>query len=207
MTATIVIACPQCQRQFKAPAEIQGKRVRCKACGQTFAAQPPPPVPSDPAPRAAKPNAAPAPPAGAPPKARDESKPYGVVDLELTPRCPHCAAELPDDKAFICLNCGYNSLTREKYEVKYAIATTGWERFVWLLPGIACVLGIVPLVGAICYLWLVFHRGEGAADGQDGWLGARVWGSVICGVLIWVLGQIAFRRLVLNPTPPEKFKL
>src|SRR5205085_6093737 len=36
MAATIVVACPNCQKQLKGPAEIQGKKVRCKSCGHTF---------------------------------------------------------------------------------------------------------------------------------------------------------------------------
>jgi DNA-directed RNA polymerase subunit RPC12/RpoP len=40
MATTIVIACPKCHKQLKGPAEVQGKTIRCKACGHTFAVQP-----------------------------------------------------------------------------------------------------------------------------------------------------------------------
>lgn len=36
MTTTIVISCPECKKQIKAPADLRGKKVRCKACGHLF---------------------------------------------------------------------------------------------------------------------------------------------------------------------------
>src|SRR5437867_6115595 len=48
MAATIDVACPECKKQMKAPAEMRGKKVKCKACGHTFtvagAAAPPSPA-------------------------------------------------------------------------------------------------------------------------------------------------------------------
>src|SRR5262245_46068087 len=41
MAATIVVACPNCKKQLKGPADIQGKKIRCKACGHTFSVQGP----------------------------------------------------------------------------------------------------------------------------------------------------------------------
>jgi hypothetical protein len=39
MATTIVISCPNCKKQIKAPAELEGKKIRCKNCGQIFAVQ------------------------------------------------------------------------------------------------------------------------------------------------------------------------
>ena len=36
MATTIVISCPECDKQIKAPAELEGKKIRCKGCGHTF---------------------------------------------------------------------------------------------------------------------------------------------------------------------------
>jgi hypothetical protein len=36
IVSTIVVACPNCKKHLKGPAEIQGKKVRCKACGHSF---------------------------------------------------------------------------------------------------------------------------------------------------------------------------
>jgi DNA-directed RNA polymerase subunit M/transcription elongation factor TFIIS len=38
MADSIVIVCPNCKKQLKGPADLQGKKIRCKACGYTFAA-------------------------------------------------------------------------------------------------------------------------------------------------------------------------
>ncbi len=36
MPATITITCPHCRSQLKGPAGLEGKKVRCKGCGQSF---------------------------------------------------------------------------------------------------------------------------------------------------------------------------
>ena len=199
MATTIIIVCPQCEKQVKGPADLEGKRVRCRTCGHTFTVQASrPPQPSaEAAPTKAKAKARPA---GPPPK-EVEDQPYKVIDLDLTPRCPHCAAEMPSPDAFICLSCGYNSQTRERHETRRALETTGRERFVWLLPGILCAVAVLPLLGAIGYLWFGIPR---EPEETDGWLWARVWGSVICGFGSWFLGRFAVWRLIQNSRPPEK---
>src|SRR5687768_16006642 len=98
MTTTIAIECSECGKQLKVRAELEGKKVRCKECGHTFVvksaaikkAQPKKAAPPAPA----KPTA-PAKPSGpaADEDEYDNPNPYGVTTLDLTPRCPHCAAE------------------------------------------------------------------------------------------------------------------
>jgi hypothetical protein len=39
MADTITVVCPKCKKQLKGPPEVQGKKVRCKACGENFTAQ------------------------------------------------------------------------------------------------------------------------------------------------------------------------
>src|SRR6516225_2647707 len=77
MTAMISFLCPECKAQLRGPAEMQGKKARCKRCGHTFvlkaagaAAAP------GPAPRAAPPATPPKPAAkGKPPAKAPPPKP------------------------------------------------------------------------------------------------------------------------------------
>src|SRR5437762_3454300 len=38
MPATITVICPECDKEMKAPAEAEGKKIKCKGCGKTFVA-------------------------------------------------------------------------------------------------------------------------------------------------------------------------
>lgn len=60
---TITCACPQCGRQFRVPAQLQGKKLLCKGCQTPFVAQPSKPAPAAPPAKTAQ---APAVPAAAP---------------------------------------------------------------------------------------------------------------------------------------------
>src|SRR5262249_58790034 len=122
MAATITISCPDCKKQMKAPAHLEGKKVRCKECGATFAVKAPAPARAapEPKPAPAKDKVKPAKGGGkpaAPAKAAarrsvhddpddDNPNPYGVTDIDLAPRCPYCAHALDGEDAIICLNCG-----------------------------------------------------------------------------------------------------
>src|SRR5262245_52786911 len=128
----IVTSCPECKKQIRAPASALGKKIRCKACEHVFVVEAPPkgkaapskapPAKPGPPPKAVTP--AKPPPKGAPPaKPSDDefdqdSNPYGVTTTELGHRCPQCAAEMPSPDAIICLNCGYNTETREQFRTK-----------------------------------------------------------------------------------------
>jgi hypothetical protein len=66
---------------------------------------------------------------------QDDGKPYGVATEELGPRCPECANDMgPDD--VICLTCGYNVNLRQRIQTKKLVHQTGFDVFIWLLPGI-----------------------------------------------------------------------
>lgn len=270
MATTIDIACPECKKLMKVPAEVQGKKIRCKSCGHVFpvpasrpgalagkagpaaapAVKKPTPAaagktaptrkepPAKPAPTPAKPSGkgdeddggaygflddnaplAPPPPKPDPaPKAAparknddgEDANPYGVTDIDLAPRCPHCAQEMEGEDAVICLNCGYNTQTREKGTVKLTIAHTPFEHFVWLLPGIVCGLVVIGFALFIAFLWLWMDKAA-QKDPEAWWtffnaFPTQVWGSVISAGIIWLAGRFAFKRLVLHPKPPEKLK-
>lgn len=201
MAGTIAISCPKCEKQINAPAELEGKKIRCKECRHVFTVKAPPRA------KAARP----AKPAPAAPADDDESKnPYGVRDMEFLPRCPYCAKEMESEEAIICLHCGYNTRTRERIPFKKTYETTGGDRFVWLLPGILCALGVLWMIGNIVIFWTLFPKWE--FEYEVNWwsiffaLWARIWFSVACVFIGFFFGKFAVQRLILNPTPPEKEK-
>jgi DNA-directed RNA polymerase subunit RPC12/RpoP len=263
MAATISFNCPECKAQLRGPAEMQGKKARCKRCGHTFvlkaAGSPPaagpspragtPAKPAAPAAKA-KPSAKAAPePAPAPKKPADsdhddgqvmynfveetpaetpakpaepatptqpkggrkyediDHNPYAITTLDLTPRCPFCAQEMESKEAIICLHCGYNTQTRTHAVIVRTYANTFMDRFMWLLPGILCVVAIMILAGCIIYLWTALPNPDDPKE-KEGlgayWIRpAQVWGTVAAGFMIFFAGMFAVYRLILHPAPPE----
>ncbi len=251
MAAMISFTCPECKTQLKGPADMQGKKARCKRCSHVFVLQanapaaPPPaappaargktPRPTTPAPKtspakpAAKKPAAPTPEAepltytfqeeienlaegsggakSTTPSPHGSQNPYGVTDLDLAPRCPFCAQEMDSEEAVICLHCGYNTRTRTLPAVQRTYANTGGEVFLWLLPGIACVVAILTLIGFVCYLWLQLNP----KDYEKVWYGAfiqpaQIWGSIVSAGISFFCARFAIKRLIFHPTPPEMEK-
>jgi hypothetical protein len=137
-----------------------------------------------------------------------DENPYGITALDDIPRCPFCAKEMDNPDAIICLHCGYNTQTRSIARVKRVFATTFWDWFKWLSPGIACVLVVLALIASDLYF--CFGLKKDWWDPMDEWAetksfsnGIRVWVTVMALGLMWVSAKFAFRRLVLNPRPPE----
>lgn len=223
MAAVIVVTCPQCQKQLKAPAELQGKKIRCK-CGTAFAVpaaaanKPAEPKETfglleDDAPQAKPKKAAPPPPKPAPPKKKkdddddEDSSPYGVTTQEFTARCPNCAKEMESEEAVICLNCGYNTRTRVRASTKRVHEITSQDRVGWLMPAIATVVLVLILLGANLGVWFgmeeTWKGWDEAAGTQSLSRGVRTWMSAFSAWIGWIGVKFAFRRLVLDPTPPE----
>jgi DNA-directed RNA polymerase subunit RPC12/RpoP len=203
MAATIRITCPDCQKQLNGPAELQGKRVRCKSCGHAFTVK---------ATRAAARDTDSAKTGSAGtqrPKADDPKNPYRLSDILPTHRCPQCAAELEED-AVICIRCGYNTETRLRHTTVRTYETTAFDRLMWLTPAVICVGVVLILIGVIGFLWLPFGlpklSGEGENKAWWGHFSIQVYGSVLAAFLGWTAGKFAFRRLILHPSPPEKLR-
>jgi hypothetical protein len=255
MAAIIVVVCPTCDKHLNVPAEVQGKRIRCKNCQSVFTAKPaagakaakpapsakstpkssPRTKPNAPAAPAVKPpgafeqvdatpytflsedaspHPAPVPKAEAPkPAAKkklldEDQNPYGLTQMELASRCPHCAKELEED-AVICLHCGYNTQTRARAQTVRTYTNTATDQFMWLLPGILCCVAILALIGFDAWFWF------GLQSVWDDWdsgmsksfsMGVRVWVLVMTLFACWLLGKFAFKRLVLNAIRPEQEK-
>lgn len=223
MAATIAVACPQCQKVYRAAPEAEGKKLRCKECGTTFRAVATAKEKGAPASNPAKAASPPAPPKvkAAPSSGKrhapeDEpldldqpldTTPYGVTGIDLLPRCPNCTHELDDHESIICMNCGFNSRTRQFLKVKKTIANTAKDRMEWLMPGIFCLAGALLFIGVIAFLWVGLPAMAGKAP--TAWWTifdskmAKVWGTVLCLFVIYFTGRFAFHRLLLHPEPPE----
>jgi DNA-directed RNA polymerase subunit RPC12/RpoP len=199
MATNTVIACPECKKKFKSREDLEGKKIRCPACNHPFVV------------RSEAADKGPAPEAKGKPKWEEEDddpNPYGVTTLDLTPRCPHCANPLESADAVICLFCGYNTQTREMGYTKKVVAKTGGDQFAWLLPGFANVLGIVIFINLDIFFCLLLPD---MVRGEEGWQlldaeSMRLWTVVISLFAIWTMGYYAYKRLILEPIPPEREK-
>jgi DNA-directed RNA polymerase subunit M/transcription elongation factor TFIIS len=194
MASTITIICPECEKSIKAPEDIVGKKIRCKGCGETFTAK---------APKGGKPVKRAA---AKKDENEEEEGSYGVTEEYLGPRCPDCANAMEEGEV-ICLHCGYNTITREKPKQRKVRETTGGDIFLWLLPGIFCVLLIIGLITAqLMYILLIDMDTFG---GEDAWLAVlggpalKVWSTVFTLFMIFAAGSFAVKRLIFDNTPPE----
>jgi hypothetical protein len=217
MPSTIVVNCPDCDKEMKVPAELEGKKIRCKVCGETFVVRAPRKAAKvakkAEAPKVvrAKPKA-PAKPAKPAPSGHDDeegSNPYGVTEESMAARCPHCAGEMESEDAIICLHCGYNTMTRERINPTMTIEHTPADWILWLLPAILCILLILGCIGCIVFLF-VWLNDIIEAYKNEWWAFAprsfQLWGTIFNLFLIFFAGRFAIKRLIFNPRPPEKIK-
>jgi rubredoxin len=223
MAENILITCPDCQKQLKGPAELLGKKIRCKTCGYIFTVKAAPaanasadrqPAKAAPAAKAkasgpAKGKASELAPQKNPPPAKpaeeEESKTlYKFHDIVLGHRCPQCAAELEDEDSIICLNCGYNTQTRSRTVTVMTIENTMMEWILWLAPGVLCAFAVLVAIGVICFLWIYFSHRDEKGELRQLIFAMQVWGSVFTAFLGWYAGRFAVKRLIRNYHPPEK---
>jgi DNA-directed RNA polymerase subunit RPC12/RpoP len=207
MSATITVICPECNNEIKAPADFAGKKVRCKSCGHIFRASPSAPHGAVARAPAGKSVGAPAPPV-APLVADDDdadANPYGVTDASQGFRCPECANEMESPDAVVCLHCGYNTMTRERHSLKKVHETTGGDRFLWLLPGLACA-GVVVFLVVFDLLYCLLVR----SNQQSGVLlsffasgAVKMWMCIASLFAIFFCIRFAISRLIYHPDPPE----
>jgi DNA-directed RNA polymerase subunit RPC12/RpoP len=213
MPATITVVCPECNKSIQAPADFAGKKVRCKECGHIFHANPAPPrgaVARAPVGKAAgRPTAASKPPVAPLVAGSDEDEdanPYQLGDLSVGQhRCPECANEMESPDAVVCLRCGYNTVTRERLALKKVHEITSNDRFMWLLPGIACA-GFVGFLLLFDLLYCLLLRPARDSGWFISFLGAgavKMWLCIFSAFAMFFLGRFAVSRLIYNPEPPE----
>jgi hypothetical protein len=213
MATTILIVCPECGKQIKAPDNVLGKKVRCKFCQAAFVAKKgsDKAAPAKPA-KDAKPAKSPA---GKPAKLAkaadddddDDPNPYHLEDISLAPRCPDCANEVEEGQV-ICLTCGYNLRTRERLKTRKIYDLTLGEHILWLLPGILCAITVLSVIGF--NIWYLMEIDEVVSWDTDPFYlgvwtigGIKLWVVIMSLGAIWFAGKFAVKRLILHPKPPE----
>ncbi len=217
MPSTILVHCPDCDKEMNVPAKLEGKKIRCKGCGETFVVRATPKAAVKPAKKKAAESKAvqakaPAKPAKPAPAGQDEeegSNPYGVTEESLAARCPHCAQEMESEDAVICLHCGYNTMTRERINTTMTVEHTAGDWILWLLPGIVCILVIFGCIGNIVFLFVWLN--DVIEANQNAWWAFaprsfQLWGTIFNLFVIFFAGRFAIKRLIFNPRPPEKIK-
>lgn len=213
MASTIPVICTHCHKESVGPPELAGKKVRCKSCRKIFTVSKPQAPKAKAAATIKKAVEEEIPSVLAIQEPEDEghaARPYAVTDLDLTPRCPHCANEM-EEGDIICLHCGYNTQTRERFQTRKTIEHTGFDWTLWLLPGILCVITVLIFTGFIIFAWLKFD--DYYDDNKNEWwvgvafgMFAKIYSTVISLFIIWFAGRFAVKRLILHPRPPEKVK-
>jgi uncharacterized membrane protein YagU involved in acid resistance len=198
--------------KMKAPAEAVGKKVKCKGCCHAFviqneaatqAVKAPAKAPAKPAAKGAPQKAAPTP-AKKPDDDDEGSDPYGVTEMQLGARCPHCANEIEEGQR-VCLHCGYDNESRQQARTRKVVYVTGFDQFLWLLPGIACVIFII---GAIVFDVIYCLNAE-EWFGDDKWYsflggqGVKMWMVIISLFMMAAALSFAIKRLYYHPHPPE----
>lgn len=199
----------------KAPPPVPGKAKATRAKG-TQVKPPPPPT------KAEVPEAPAELPAAGYKFVDDDDDPnapkqYTVTQEESTlPRCPFCAKEMETQDAMICLNCGYNTRTRMRPEVKAVYAASGGQWFLWWLPAIICILVMIGLIVWYFIFWVNIERWledswfedeKGPPPTYLGGLGPgfmRLYLFLITAFLFVPLVRFSFKRLVRNYRPPER---
>jgi ribosomal protein S27E len=216
MASTLEITCPDCEKGMNLPADMAGKKVRCKACGHVFrveASGPGGKVQAKSVKAKPDPKAKPKPDPKAKPKPKnldddDDPNPYGLTEEYLGPRCPHCATAM-EEEDIICLHCGYNTQKRERTATRKVFERTGLDWFLWLFPAIMCVIIILMLVGGD--IWYVM-KVPTEADNEDflKWAlfhkGVKLWVVIATLFAIFFCARFAFKRLIFHPLPPEREK-
>jgi hypothetical protein len=224
-TAAVVVTCPECEKRFKPKGDKQGKRIKCPFCEAPFVVPMAKQVKAKPDPKKAakgKPEEetsiplemTPEEKAAAEAKAAEEKRAayneefddkaaYDVHHIELVPRCPNCTAEMgPHD--IICLECGYNTLTREWGKTEKVIGLTLGRQLKYLAPALGAATFLLASVIGLVYFAILVPYDVG--DGMLYWLNSeaiRMWGSVI--FLGWLFGSGTYciKYFIEKPKPDD----
>jgi hypothetical protein len=207
MAASPVITCPECEKKFRAKADVRGKKIKCPFCAESFVV----PIGDEEARSAIQEkqgspgDAGTIPLAGEGGEPVENDNPYGITELDLSPRCPNCANEMTSADAVVCLICGYNTLTREWGKVEKTIGVTYGRQFTYLLPAIfslSCL--VIWLLAQLIYsvYWPYWVAGVGWIDWTDH-ESLRMWSTMVGLAIFFVLGRYTYRRFIVKPLPDE----
>jgi hypothetical protein len=215
MAGTIPITCSKCAKQINAPAELAGKKIKCKGCGYILLVEAPS-AKSDKA-GASKKKPAKEEPAAVFAVADEEpedSNPYKVTkDAAENPMCPYCATELDDEDQVICLNCGFNRDTRSREKMVKTHETTAGDWILHLLPGIVCAIVTLILVLMIGFFWTFMRRWSLEFQANEDWryyitaYACQIWYTVMALFAGFFTCRFAVKRLIMHPKPVEKEKV
>lgn len=207
MAAGVVVSCGECKKRFKPKGDVQGKRIKCPYCKGSIS------VPKADVKAVPKKPEKPEAEMTAEEKAEkakaefdaqfDDKSAYDVQHIELVPRCPNCTFEMgPND--IICLNCGYNTLTREWGKTEKVVGLT-WDRHLKHLGpaiGAACFV-FFSVIGMVYFAILLPYDVNGTMFRFLDHESMRMWGSVI--FLLWLFGAGIFcvKKFIENPKPAD----
>jgi hypothetical protein len=210
MAEKVNIICPECAKVFPAPAEIVGRKIRCKNCGKAFVAKPAQDVGLGKKPEAKKPADD-----GIIPfkddDDEDDGKPYEVTSLDLAPRCPECANELESEDDKVCLHCGFNLITRVRARTRQVKDVTASALFMWLLPGILSAVTFFTALGLTIWIfvsWLLWDPAASAEKVERYQINCcnccALWWCIFWIWIMWKSGRYAIKRLIFDNQPPEQ---
>lgn len=228
MSSPVLIECPKCKKELKVPPAVFGKKIKCKHCQQVFVVEDPdaparPAKSAKPAPRPTSPPPPPPPPAKKRPFEDDDDDDGRQIEVisegDEVPRCPHCAKELDPPDAIVCVNCGFNNVTRAKADTKKVWAPTAMEWINHLIPGIIALAICIGLI-VLCVIsfmsmseWLegsfLEMEEKDAAGRKRYFVPPGFFITLICvGSLVIFVPSVkfAYRRLINEFRPPEKIK-
>ena len=214
--AAPIITCPACTKKFKGKEGIEGKKIKCPLCATPFVV----PLAGGQI-KARHPEAKnsggiqlkeqDATPANMQAQQRvswdaedDNHNPYDLGEFDERVRCPNCANLMEDNKAVVCLFCGYNTLTREWGQTVKAMQVTGSQHLVHLLPGFFFLFMLILfMVGILFFCLELPPLVQGTWARYFDHESVRMWIIMIALAFMWAFGMLAFRRLVLFPKPKE----
>lgn len=197
--ATFDLSCPECGNTSKVPDHLVGKKIKCKKCQTIIVVQPPRTGDKKPAGKAT----APAKTTAKKADDDDDRNPYIMEDMDLAPRCPHCALLLDPPDTKVCIHCGYHMQKRQRVASRVTYEITAVDYLLWHLPTFGCFLGIMALIGFCVFCGINMNE----------WIGNdffvkpgcfTTWIVIMCLYPMWWMTKFIFKRLVWNFTPPEQ---
>ncbi len=208
MTTSPVATCPHCAKKFRGKGDMTGKKIRCPFCQEPFVVGAETPVAAAvgkaKAPVPAAKTASPPAPAPAPASTPPMEEAFGIGDQGIENRCPNCAEPMPNEKATICLFCGYNMLTREWGKTSVTEAVDFKQHLLHLAPGLFCLVDVLSIVGFL--IWYCTTLAQTVAGGEWDFLSyepTKMWTTMILLAVSFPMATFAFQRLVVNPRPEE----